>query len=1228
MSRPVVQLGLLLVVEKTRSRGLSRFPLSAALFLLPSVLLGQAGSDPGMLVRGSVLSNQGEFDTAVHLLREPTLYEQMAMLTGQGPNEEVSGTSAFSFRESERAFEVRAPVPDAGWMVVQPARRGFFAGAVALPLIGPLSHVLLPPIVPRPGASCRLRMIEPVSAWVAPDRRIRDVEGLATPRWRTWRPWLRLDATTYRERWLDPVGQWRSGSRAFQVTVGSPGYLPSDFECKAGALTEVRLEPREGPLLEVELVLDGGGDAPGSAARALGAAVLVHADGWPAGVADDQGRILVPRGSFRVLGPSGGEWTLEVESSGTWVFPAPERRAMALLPNGLELPASTGAMVLHWSQTGALLAREEIPLTEVGPPGEQRMAWIVRPPSGVVETTVLVLGFDPATFDWSLRPGEIELTAYQVIEGVVLDGRSGDPLPGAEVALYGDHPGGLGHLDMTASNGVFRIESSAGLAARRLVVRAPGYRPAPLAGRALASALGSGLLVVRLEPAATLVGRVVSSGGQGLAGSAALLGRQGPFAPPSVGSVDQFLASSPALHAVARADAGGTFRFPEVSSGVSSVAVGAPGYATRFLPLRGWELVASAAAERASSYDLGDVVLVPELAVEGVVTDEGGLPLVGAVVGFARSPEVIGAYGLTGVSLPTGQVQTGVEGRFRIGGLAESALIDLKVKHPGHASVELPRVAVSEAAGLVWLSIEMKEALGLEGRVVDEATGEGVEAARLQLLDRTERRQLALERTGPEGRFVLGGLASLDGILEVEAFGYEPVRHELTDEDAVRPLADDGLVLALRRGRASVRGVVLQGGAPVAGAAVRMNSRGHVVTDAAGRFELSGLPEGESMVFCWPSGDESDQPIIWYRDVRPGINEFVFDLTPVEVSGRVEDARGSPVGGATVRVARLLAPSDEARSAPDGSFSLWVTPGLYRARAEADGYAPSVQEIDVGSTGPVRVVLRLTVARELRVRVVGLAAGEAAAVEVGLETAPLQPGGGGRLGRFADSDGVEPVFVTRNPPEGSAILVARVRSSGRMQRRVVDVLASGTTEVEIAFDDTESSGRLTGLVTVDGEPMAGAPVFVVDERAGDAWAVRTDHQGTYTVDGLRHGRVDVAAVGERRTLRVEGESRVDFRARGAMLRGRVVLADSGAPAAGLEVVATPAHVPLEVAANLAQTMSALSGEDGSFRIGGLYQVPYRVVARRRVGPILGSVTLDLAVSVGETLISVREAGVE
>ena len=1162
----------------------------------------------------------------LHLAVERRLYDQMAMLV-LGRQQDRLGLGGALIQQGTMDFAVDVPQPDVWWVVAQGSRPGFVSPDMAFPLVGPLSDVVLPPIYPERGAYCRLRLLRPVVAWAAPSRRVRIVNGAADapPGWGPWRPWIRLDqGRPDRDYWLDPAGDTGS-PQPMEIRIGAPGHAPSGFECSSGSLIEVSLEPRSEPLVDLRLVVDGVKGAADGHGEALGAAVLLDSTGWPVGVANDAGKVAVPRGAYRVLGPSGDEWRIRVEDGGTRTLAAPERSAAVLAPAEPGEAQPTTVVAIHWSRTGELLGRQTLDSTITAPGTRHRTTWTVRPPAGAKRTTVLAPGFEMQTVDWSLEEENIELTPLRSIEGVVLADETGDPVEGAQVALYGAYTGRSAPVALTAPNGAFRIEAGEAQSPPRLVVRAEGYRAARVDLESPGSTTVAPVaVVVRLERAAAILGRIVSPSGEAVAGLAALVGQQRFFVPPSLGPVDLFLASNPSLHDVTQADEDGVFRFPDVSPAARSVAVGAPGYATRLVPLRSNAGSAALLAEWTGWHDLGQVALEPELAVEGVVADRARQPLAGAVVGFGRSPDVAGALSLDSVAWSTGEIRSDAEGRFRIGGLRHGDLMDLVVQHPGYVRAEQLRVLVDQTDDPRWVEIEMEPAIELRGRLVDEASGTGIEGVRVQLLDDAQRRQLALERTGSEGRFLLRGLASLRGVLKVEAFGYAPLRHELTDDDGLYSSGGDGLVLTLRRGDATVRGVVVSGGAPVVGAEVQMNTRERTTTDGAGRFELSGLPVGQSMVFCWPHGEEAGQPIMWYRNVQAGITEFVLDVTPVWVDGRVEDTAGLPVAGATVRISRLLAPGREALSAPDGSFRLHVTPGLYRASAEAGGYAATSREVEVGTNEPVHVVLSLGAAREIRARLRGLTAEEAATVEVGIEPTPLSPGGGGRLKRSSDEVGGAPIFVRRNPPIGTVVLVAQVGSSGRMQRRTVDVLPRGVTEVEIAFDDAETNGRLSGLVTVDGRPLAGAPVFVIDERAGDAWAVRTDHRGEYVIDGLRRGRVEIAAVGERRTVSVGGQSLADFRARSAVLAGRLVVADSGAPAVGLDVVAIPAHATLEIAEGVGQTAVARSAADGSFSISGLFQVPYQVIARRG-GRVVGSVPVDLAARAGETLIAVRDA---
>ena len=454
-----------------------------AVLLVCASTLATAQQTSISTVFGSVSNQPADYSAILHLAAERPLYEQMAMVVSSGQEERLGFGEAL-IQPGEKDFAVDVPQPGVWWVVVQGSRAGLASPDMAFPLIGPLSNVLLPPFQPKRGSSCRLRLLGPAVAWVAPSRRAGNVDGGAGafPRWEVWRPWIRLDrAGSDRHYWLDPVADPGSSPQPLGIRIGAPGHAPSSFECSSGALIEASLEPRSEPLFDLRLVIDGAkgdGDALG---EALQAAVLVDTAGWPVGVADEAGKVAVPRGAYRVLGPSGGEWRIRVEDAGTRRLAVPERSVTVLASADAGEALATTIVAIHRSRAGDLLARQTLGPTVMAPGTRHRTTWTVRPPAGAVKTTILAPGFEKQTVDWLLDQEDLELTPFRSIEGVVLADETGDPVQGAEVALYGAYTGRLAPVALTAPNGGFRIEASEAQSPPRLVVRAEGYRAARVA---------------------------------------------------------------------------------------------------------------------------------------------------------------------------------------------------------------------------------------------------------------------------------------------------------------------------------------------------------------------------------------------------------------------------------------------------------------------------------------------------------------------------------------------------------------------------------------------------------------------------------------------------------------------------------------------------------------------------------------------------------------------------
>ncbi len=133
------------------------------------------------------------------------------------------------------------------------------------------------------------------------------------------------------------------------------------------------------------------------------------------------------------------------------------------------------------------------------------------------------------------------------------------------------------------------------------------------------------------------------------------------------------------------------------------------------------------------------------------------------------------------------------------------------------------------------------------------------------------------------------------------------------------------------------------------------------LTDGAGAFFLAGVPAGTQPVLARSPHTAAWRGELW---VRPSSeSEIAIELTPdTRVVGRVEDARGNPVGDALVRVLsdyRFL--SATAWTHQDGRFELHgLVPGAVRLEAthEKEGVAHTRLHIAGGETADWTAVLR------------------------------------------------------------------------------------------------------------------------------------------------------------------------------------------------------------------------------------------------------------------------------
>ncbi len=444
----------------------------------------------------------------------------------------------------------------------------------------------------------------------------------------------------------------------------------------------------------------------------------------------------------------------------------------------------------------------------------------------------------------------------------------------------------------------------------------------------------------------------------------------------------------------ARADAQGRCLVRAVSPGMRRIVVGAPGYAVQTLPPRSIRY-----GRPPRPYE---VRLQPGASIAGRVLSPDG----GAIGGARVRARPVVAPGRARLANRT--VEADAEGRFVLTGLGEGSWV-LSAEKPGFTGGRFllddtvtPAVygasSVNADAGDVGVKLYLIPAPVLEGRVLDDATGEPVEAFRL--FTHTSRRPTAvnprrlLSVTSKDGSFRYpldhGAITARHFWLHVLAPGYAPERVEL------------GVALGLGgRVRASapvyrnievrlVEGATLSGrvvdaaGAPVEGARVTaarttQGERGRpmepivapsgvpwalgrfeAITDPMGRFRLEHLDEGGWKVSVV---HEAFAPRLLESTVQVGRRESrdVGEITLAkggEIKGLVRDARGDPREGVEVVVASLDRPGfRRARRTNIGGAYVFenLPPGRYAVTLTAAyGRVTARREVTLEPAGSIR----------------------------------------------------------------------------------------------------------------------------------------------------------------------------------------------------------------------------------------------------------------------------------
>lgn len=292
------------------------------------------------------------------------------------------------------------------------------------------------------------------------------------------------------------------------------------------------------------------------------------------------------------------------------------------------------------------------------------------------------------------------------------------------------------------------------------------------------------------------------------------------------------------------------------------------------------------------------------VSVSGLLATPAGDPVEGATVELLE---------IRRGSLPVMvTVTSAVDGSFELGDVAPGQY-GIRIQADGRATI---LVAIRVTPDMDLLSFEMTKGIEVRGRLVDAASGEPIVSGRIVS-------GMASAESDDEGRFTLSGLAQPTNadevVLSISSGDY--LRLDRSLKVAGRAQLDAGNIDMVEGARLVVK-LADETGEPVAGAGAllypldlrRFPSRGtdniQVVSDETGTIDARGLPHDTRFALQVTS---TEFPSHVFTPIEVGGGGSMTDLDLVmaagyPVSGRVVDASGAPLEGATVRLAPVVNP--------------------------------------------------------------------------------------------------------------------------------------------------------------------------------------------------------------------------------------------------------------------------------------------------------------------------------
>ncbi len=337
-----------------------------------------------------------------------------------------------------------------------------------------------------------------------------------------------------------------------------------------------------------------------------------------------------------------------------------------------------------------------------------------------------------------------------------------------------------------------------------------------------------------------------------------------------------------------------------------------------------------------------DVRLARGLGVHGRVVDPAGKPVAGATVHLAvgRHNHFSKYWGIVWPVPVDAELAVSDEyGRFSATGIAFRGKVRLFARKASFAPVPSDYVLLRPDFPEPEVELRLRAAASLSGRVVDDL-GKPLAgtAVTCRWIDRVHGRFAGIKhasdtlemRTDTEGCFAFQGVPAAHEPLRLEAYLAGFPRRRMS----VKPLAageDRSIEIVFARGAALTGVLVGVDGAPRAGVpilAFSERARLGVTTDAAGRFSLFGLSEGEVTLRARPNYES----LVELGAFKAPAENLVLTLREYRLRGRVVGPESLALAScrvavdkAVIRNAGMLLLTGDPFVAIDGVFDIPVT---------------------------------------------------------------------------------------------------------------------------------------------------------------------------------------------------------------------------------------------------------------------------------------------------------------